>query len=51
MFFQLFLAMLMGLSSPAGSTSTGTTQGSTVSTNDVGPGTGGNGGQLPPPKP
>lgn len=50
MFFQLILAMFLGLTCPSNSNNTGANQGTAVSANDEGPGTGGNTGQLPPPK-
>lgn len=49
MFIQLLIAMILGLSSPSNSSNTGATQGTGVSTYDGGPGTGGDGGQTPPP--
>ena len=50
MFFQIFIAMLLGLTSPSNSTCTN--QGDTpVTTLEAGgPGPGGDTGQLPPPK-
>lgn len=49
MFIQLIIAMILGLAYPSDSTNTCSNQGGTVSTYDGGPGTGGDGGQTPPP--
>jgi hypothetical protein len=49
MFIQLIIAMILGLAYPSDSNNSCANQGGTVSTFDDGPGTGGNGGQTPPP--
>jgi len=42
--------MILGLASPSNSNNAGNNQGGNISTYDGGPGSGGNTGQLPPPK-
>lgn len=46
----MLIAMILGLTSPTNSNSADTSTGGAISTYDDGPGTGGDTGQLPPPK-
>ena len=50
MFFQLIIAMLLGLGCPSDSNNTNTNDGPPMSTQDDGGDTGGDHGHIPPPK-